>query len=321
MLDVIPVTGGEWSLAQLPPASLTVSIRMTCSDSSNSGTSYPTCLHFTPSTAFPSCWTKYLCRHQWLSLSHQPRWAPLTPQSPSLVLKLLTQRQQILTSSPKGFSYNSLSVCESWLPASQMPIRSHPDADVQLSPCMNKVFACSNCQTTPLISSVNLTVSPPTTLLSPALQICLSFLFQTSYTASLLLTSEVCKHIPCCSLPFLANLVSPKQKMTNFLFHSLPHQFSHCLSRQFLSTDFILWTYFASYPQHFPKTSCSCLPCYLNGVAYFSAYFPVPPQPSKGFSENIHHLIFKCFLQHLQNIWNFQRKDYQNHLMWQKRSV
>lgn len=218
MLDVIPVTGGEWSLAKLPPASFTTSICMTCSDASNSGTPNPTCLHSTPQHCLPLLLDKYLCRHQWLSLSHQPRLAPLTLQSPLPVLKLLTQSQQIPTSSPKGFSY-SLSVCESWFPASQMP-RSHPDVDVQLSPCMSKIFACSNCQTPPLISSVNLTVSPPTTLLSPALQICLSFLLQTSYTASLLLTSEVCKHIPCCSLPFLANLVSPKQKWQ--IFFSIP---------------------------------------------------------------------------------------------------
>jgi len=188
-----------------------------------------------------------------------------------------------------------------------MPIRFHPDVYVQLSPCMSKVFACSNCQTPPLIFSVDFTAPPSTTLLSPALQICLSFLFQTSYTASLLLPSELCnQHIPCCSLVWeILNLLG---KLKWHIFFSIPSHtdFLTAFQGSFLSTDFILWIYFARYPQHFPKTSCSRLPCYLNWVAYFSVYFPVPPQPSRGFTEeytrgiykrNHLNLIFKCFSQ------------------------
>lgn len=259
------------------------------------------------------------CGHQCFSISPHSRWGPLLPQTLFRVLRLLTQSP----ADPhlqKASLYRSLSVCPA-NPVFQLP--RHP-SDLTLMPVFSLPHARARSLLAPpaklLPSSQSVSQPPtPTAILSPAHQISLSFLFQASHSPA---AAPVFSSFQALLSSSSSNFSTSQTTLTHFPFHSLPHQFSHCSSRQFLSTDFFLSIYFASDPLHFPKTSCSCLPCYLNWVAYFSIYFSVPPQLSKGFTENIQYplnLIFKCFFQGLQSTWNSQGKGHQNHSMWQNK--
>lgn len=268
-----------------------------------------------------------------LPTGHALVWAPvLLPQPP---LQVGPPSSPVPVSSPQAFnpvssrssppkgilvSFPVSLPSKSCFPASQTPVRSHPDAGVQSSPCTSQVFAGSPGQTPPFISSVSLT-APHTNRNSEPCSSDLSFLPLPSLPHSPA-AAPVFSSFQALLSSSSSNFSTSQTTLTHFPFHSLPHQFSHCSSRQFLSTDFFLSIYFASDPLHFPKTSCSCLPCYLNWVAYFSVYFSVPPQLSRGFTENIQYplnLIFKCFFQGLQSTWNSQGKGHQNHSMWQNK--
>lgn len=251
-------------------------------------------------------------------LLHQPPLQVGPPSSPDPVSSPQAFNPVSSRSSPpKGIlvSFPVSLPSKSCFPASQTPVRSHPDAGVQSSPCTSQVFAGSPGQTPPFIS-VSLT-APHTNRNSEPCSSDLSFLPLPSLPHSPA-AAPVFSSFQALLSSSSSNFSTSQTTLTHFPFHSLPHQFSHCSSRQFLSTDFFLSIYFASDPLHFPKTSCSCLPCYLNWVAYFSIYFSVPPQLSKGFTENIQYplnLIFKCFFQGLQSTWNSQGKGHQNHSM------
>lgn len=148
------------------------------------------------------------CGHQCFSISPHSRWGPLLPQTLFRVLRLLTQSP----ADPhlqKASLYRSLSVCPA-NPVFQLP--RHP-SDLTLMPVFSLPHARARSLLAPpaklLPSSQSVSQPPtPTAILSPAHQISLSFLFQASHTALLLL--PYLAHSRLCSPAPLAILVPLK---------------------------------------------------------------------------------------------------------------
>lgn len=186
MWDATPSTGGEWSLAQLVPTSPAPTISTDCPESSTLAIPSSTSLHPTPqqlsNTEFPSCWTYiYMGTRSFPSVPIPGVTNPFFPRP------CFHSSAKILTQSPANPHLTSKShphTVPSQL-AQQILFSSFPNAH-QLSPqfCCS-VFPMHEPALCQLPTAKLLPRSPqsasqpptPTTLPSPAHQICRSFFF------------------------------------------------------------------------------------------------------------------------------------------------
>lgn len=132
----IPGTGGEWSLAELVPTSPAPTISIACPESSTSATPNPTSLHLISqqlsNTEFPSAGHTFAQASVLFSQPPLQVW-PLLPQSLLPLLRQNFNPVSTKSSPPKAILVSFLVSLpsKSCFPASQMPIRSHPDSAVQ----------------------------------------------------------------------------------------------------------------------------------------------------------------------------------------------